>query len=178
MSKTVATPIVETERLLIRELIESDADFVNQLLNTPSFIQYIGDRGVRTDDDARAFIRERYQKSYEDHGYGLYAVELRDTGAPIGMCGFVRREMLDGPDLGFAFLPEFEGQGYGTESANAMLTFGHAVLNFERVFAITSLDNAASIKLLEKIGFSLEGMITPHEGEDLNLFSLDLPDRT
>jgi len=170
--------IVETDRLTIRELVEADAGFMNELLNTPSFIKYIGDRGIRTADEARLFIRDRYRKSYEDNGYGLYAVDLKSTGVPIGICGWVRREMLEGPDLGFAFLPEFEGQGYGTESAAAMLTYGRDALNFNSVFGITSLDNAASIKLLEKLGFSLEGIITPPEGEDLNLFSIDLRDQT
>ena len=174
MSSDAGRPIVETERLRIRELVESDADFINQLLNTPSFIKYIGDRGVRTADAARDFIRDRYRKSYEDHGYGLYAVDLKDRAIPIGMCGFVRREMLDGPDLGFAFLPEFEGQGFGTESSKAMLEYGRYELNFDRVFAITSLDNDASIRLLEKLGFGLEGVIDPPDGEPLNLFAIEL----
>lgn len=178
MSKAVAKPIVETDRLLIRELVESDAEFINQLLNTPSFIKYIGDRGVRTADAARDFIRDRYRRSYDNHGYGLYAVDLRHNLQPIGMCGFVRREMLDGPDLGFAFLPEFEGHGYGSESSRAMMSYGRDVLNFDTVFAITTLENLASIRLLEKLGFSFERVVETPEGERLNLFSIDLRDRT
>jgi len=174
MSSQLGKPIVETERLYIRELVESDAEFINQLLNAPSFIKYIGDRGVRTADAAADFIRDRYRQSYAIHGYGLYAVDLKSSGVPIGMCGFVRREMLDGPDLGFAFLPEHEGKGYGTESSIAMLEHGRGVLNFQRVFAITTLENFASIRLLEKLGFTLDRVIDTPEGEKLNLFSVNL----
>jgi RimJ/RimL family protein N-acetyltransferase len=162
--------IFETDRLIIRELdAETDADFINRLLNSDKFIQYIGDRNVRTTEDACDFIRDRYRKSYEDHGYGLYCVELKD-GTPVGMCGFVRRETLPAPDIGFAFLPEFEGKGYGFESANAMMKYGRERLGFSEVLAITTLDNEASGKLLEKIGFAFDKNIDTPEGETLRLF--------
>lgn len=145
--------ILETERLVIRELDSAvDAETIFELLNTPKFLRYIGDRGVRSVEEARDFIENRYRQSYRDHGYGLYAVELKD-GTPIGMCGFVRRDTLPGPDIGFAFLPEFEGQGYGFESAAAMMEYGREVLGFGEVLAITSLDNHVSGHLLEKLGF-------------------------
>jgi ribosomal-protein-alanine N-acetyltransferase len=166
--------IVETPRLIIREIEESDAAFMNALLNSPGFIKYIGDRGVRTDDEARVFIRERYQKSYLDNGYGLYAVLLKEESTPVGMCGFVRRDTLPGPDLGFAFLPEFEGKGFGTESSKAVLTFGREKLSFDRVLAITTLDNSSSIKLLEKLGFTFDKTIESPDSETLRLFSLNL----
>jgi ribosomal-protein-alanine N-acetyltransferase len=170
------TQIAETGRLVIREIEEGDAAFMNALLNSPGFLEYIGDRGVRNDDDARTFIRERYQKSYADNGYGLYAVLLKDDLVPVGMCGFVRRDTLPGPDLGFAFLPEFEGKGFGTESSIAMLSYGREKLGFDRVLAITTLDNRPSIRLLEKLGFALDEVIADGNGERLNLFSLDLND--
>jgi RimJ/RimL family protein N-acetyltransferase len=166
--------IANTERLIIREIEESDAAFMNALLNSPGFIKYIGDRGVRTDDDARVFIRERYQKSYLDNGYGLYVVALKEDMTQVGICGFVRRDTLPGPDLGFAFLPEFEGKGFGTESSKAVLTFGREILGFERVLAITTLDNSASIKLLEKLGFTFDKTMESPDSETLRLFSLEL----
>ena len=167
--------ILSTERLLIRELdSERDADFINRLLNSEKFIKYIGDRNVRSSDDARDFIRDRYRTSYEDHGYGLYCVELVADGTPVGMCGFVRRDTLPAPDIGFAFLPEFEGKGYGFESAEAMMKYGRERLGFSEVFAITTLDNDASGRLLAKIGFAFEKTIETPEGETLKLFRADI----
>lgn len=163
--------ILTTERLLIRELdAEADANFINRLLNSEKFIKYIGDRNVRSLEDARDFIRDRYRKSYEDHGYGLYCVELKDSGTPVGMCGFVRRDTLPGPDIGFSFLPEFEGKGYGFESAEAMMRYGRERLGFSTVLAITTLDNEASGRLLGKIGFAFDKTIETPEGETLKLF--------
>lgn len=164
--------ILETERLVIRELDSAvDAETIFELLNTPKFLRYIGDRGVRSVEEARDFIENRYRQSYRDHGYGLYAVELKD-GTPIGMCGFVRRDTLPGPDIGFAFLPEFEGQGYGFESAAAMMEYGREVLGFGEVLAITSLDNHASGHLLEKLGFRFVEEISSG-GEKLRLYASD-----
>ncbi|HQZ95445.1 MAG TPA: GNAT family N-acetyltransferase [Pyrinomonadaceae bacterium] len=150
---------LQTERLNIRELNSaSDAEFICALLNSPKFIKYIGDRGVRSGWEAADFIENRYRTSYRDHGYGLYAVELKD-GTPIGICGFVRRDTLPGPDIGFAFLPEFEHQGFGYESAAAMMKYGRDTFEFTTVYAITSPDNDASGSLLEKLGFSFDRMI-------------------
>ena len=166
--------ILSTDRLIIRELdAEVDADFINRLLNSEKFIQYIGDRNVRSSEDAHDFIRDRYRKSYEDHGYGLYCVELKD-GTQVGMCGFVRRDTLPAPDIGFAFLPEFEGRGYGFESAAAMMTYGRDQLGFSEVLAITTIDNEASGKLLEKIGFEFDKNIDTPEGETLKLFRAEM----
>ena len=167
--------ITETERLVIREIEEDDAPFMNELLNSPGFLKYIGDRGVRTDEDARVFIRDRYRKSYADNGYGLYVVLLREDNTPVGMCGFVRRDTLPGPDLGFAFLPEHESKGYGYDSSIAIMKYGREELGFERVLAITTLDNKASMRLLEKLGFSLLEQTTGADGERLNLFSNPKP---
>lgn len=163
--------ILETERLNVRELNSaSDAEFICALLNSPKFIKYIGDRSVRTAEDAATFIDDRYRQSYRDHGYGLYAVELKD-GTQIGMCGFVRRDSLPGPDIGFAFLPEFERQGFGYESAAAMMTYGRNVLGFSTVYAITSKDNDASGKLLEKLGFRFDSFTDSPDDEKLKLFN-------
>jgi RimJ/RimL family protein N-acetyltransferase len=166
--------ILETDRLLIRELdAEADPEFINRLLNSEKFIKYIGDRNVRTSEEAHDFIRDRYRKSYEDHGYGLYCVGLKD-GTQVGICGFVRRDTLPGPDIGFAFLPEFEGRGYGFESAEAMMNYGREELGFSEVFAITTLDNEASGQLLQKIGFAFDKTIDTPEGETLKLFRAEM----
>jgi RimJ/RimL family protein N-acetyltransferase len=172
--------ILETERLSIREIeAELDAEFTLRLLNSPKFIKYIGDRKVRSVDEARDFIRDRYRKSYEDHGYGLYAVELkpddkRQPFLPVGICGFVRRVSLPAPDMGFAFLPEHEGKGYGFDSANALLKYGRERLNFTEVLAITTIDNEVSGKLLQKLGFAFEKQTETPEGEILNLYRIGL----
>lgn len=163
--------ILETERLVIRELTSaSDAEFICALLNSPKFRKYIGDRGVRSSDEASVFIENRYRQSYRDHGFGLYAVEIRGDGQQIGLCGFVRRDILPGPDIGFAFLPAYEGQGFGYESAAAMMKFGRDVLSFTTIFAITSTDNDVSGHLLEKLGFDFERFID-NDNETLKLFS-------
>lgn len=155
-------------------MTEGDAEFVLDILNQPSFLRYIGDRGVRDVQQARDFIESRYRKSYRDNGYGLYAVDLRETGPTIGMCGFVRRDSLPGPDIGFAFLPQHEGKGYGTESAAAVMDYGRGVLDFTRVFAITSQDNDASGRLLEKIGLHFDRLVElPPDNEVLKLFVWD-----
>lgn len=160
--------ITQTDRLTLRELTVDDAEFINEILNTPKFLQYIGDRQVRIAEQAADFIENRYRQSYIDHGFGLYAVELKD-GTPIGMCGYVRRESLDGPDIGFAFLPEFERLGYGNESASAMLRYGRETLGFSTIRAITSMDNHASGALLNKLGFTFAQIIETN-GEQLKLY--------
>lgn len=166
--------ITETERLVLREIdSDRDAAFVLELLNTPKFHKYIGDRGVRDLDGAREFSETRYRKSYTDNGFGLYAVELRDSGKPIGLCGFVKRDELPAPDLGFAFLPEFERKGYGFESASAALRYGRETLGLSSLLAITSLDNDASGKLLEKLGFTFTELIDRGD-EKIKLYSIDL----
>jgi RimJ/RimL family protein N-acetyltransferase len=173
------TQILQTERLILREIDASrDAEFLFALLNAPKFRKYIGDRGVRSIEEAAKFADERYMESYRIHGYGLYVVDLKPddedpVGSSIGICGFVRRDTLPEPDIGFAFLPEFEGNGYARESAEAMMQYGRDVLGFERVLAITTLDNVASIGLLKKLGFTESGLFDTAEGETLRLFSYD-----
>ncbi len=164
-------PMIETKRLLLREMdAAADAAFIVTLLNSPKFIRFIGDRGVRTVTDAATFIEKRYRQSYHDHGFGLYTVEIKNQGTAVGICGFVKRENLDHPDLGFAFLPEYERRGYGLESAAACLNYGRKSLGLSRVLAITAPDNTASIGLLEKLGFSEIACTISPDGEILRVF--------
>ena len=151
--------ILETERLVIRKLSTDDAEFIVELLNQPSFLRYIGDKGVRDNVDAVQYIQTGPVASYERFGFGLYLVELKETGVPIGICGLLKRDSLPDVDVGFAFLPAYWSQGYALESAAAVMTYGREVLGLRRIVAITSPDNDASIRLLEKIGLRFEGMI-------------------
>jgi RimJ/RimL family protein N-acetyltransferase len=167
--------ILETERLILREVVESDDAFMLDLLNQPSFIKYIGDRQVRNLEQARDFIENRYRASYRNHGFGLYAVELKADHTPIGICGFVRRDTLPDADIGFAFLPQFERKGYAFESAAAVMEYGREVLGLKRVLAITSVDNESSGRLLGKLGFNCDGLVTlPGDTEEIKLFSSDV----
>jgi len=155
--------IFETERLVVRRLSSDDAEFILELLNQPSFLRYIGDKGVRTTEDAVRYIQTGPVASYERFGFGLYLVELKETGVPIGMCGLLKRDTLPDVDVGFAFLPDYWSQGYAFEATSGVMHYGREVLGLQRIVAITSLDNDASIRLLEKIGLKFEGLITPSE---------------
>jgi RimJ/RimL family protein N-acetyltransferase len=159
-----SAPLIETQRLSLRRLAFDDADFILELLNDPAFLQYIGDKGVRTADQARGYIQNGPMASYDRFGFGLYRVALKD-GGPIGMCGLLKRDTLDDVDLGFAFLPGFRAQGYAFESAQAVLAHEQAASGLTRVLAITSPDNVASIGLLEKLGFCFERMAQLTVGE-------------
>ena len=168
------TTIVETDRLVLREIDSAiDAEFIFELLNSPKFLKYIGDRGVRSVADSVYFIEKKYRQGYIDHGFGLYAVERKSDLAPVGVCGLVMRDSLPGPDIGFAFLPEYERMGYGYESAAAIVDRARNVHGFSELFAITTIDNEASSRLLDKLGFIPAGMVD--EGtESLRLFRKDL----
>ncbi len=166
--------IVETERLILREVdAATDAAFMFELLNAPKFLKYIGDRGVRSVGEAASFIEDKYRQSYRVNGFGLYTVELKDTAVQVGICGFVKRDTLPSPDLGFAFLPEHERKGYGHESASNMLEYGRTKLDFDRVLAITSPGNEASELLLLKLGFVSKSPVDT-AGERVNLFEIYL----
>ena len=156
--------VLQTKRLNLRHLMIDDAPFILELLNDAAFIRNIGDRGVRTIDDACAYILNGPVASYERFGFGLFLVELKETGVSIGMCGLIKRDALPDVDVGFAFLPRFWGAGYAFEAASAVMTYGRDTLRLERIVAIVSPDNAGSIKVLQKIGLTFERMI--HWGED------------
>ena len=167
--------ILETQRLILRHLSpETDAEFILQLLNEPSFLRYIGDKNVRTLDDARLYILNGPVKSYAQNGFGLYKVELKQTGTPIGISGLVKRDSLPDPDIGFAFLPEHWNNGYAFESALAVMGYAREMLELKRILAITTPDNDASAKLLGKIGLRFDRMITLSEdAPEVKLFISD-----
>jgi ribosomal-protein-alanine N-acetyltransferase len=160
---------LSTDRLELREFTDEDAEFVLRLLNEPSFLRYIGDRGVRTHDDARRYIAEGPVAGYARHGHGLLRVLRKADGAAIGMCGVLKRETLADPDLGFSFLPEYWSQGYALEAARAVMAHARDALGLRRILAITTTDNESSMRLLGRLGFHSEGMIDMGN-EKLRLF--------
>jgi len=163
---------VLTPRLVIRELTFADAPFIVTLLNDPAFILNIGDRGVRAPEDACEYLTAGPLASYARHGFGLGAATLATTGEPIGICGVLRRAELTEPDLGFAFLPQFRGQGYAFEAASAVKADAHARLGLATLLAIVNPVNVSSIRLLGKLGFAREGSVRlSGESIDLHLFA-------
>lgn len=148
--------ILETARLALRRLTPEDAPFILELLNDPLFLRFVGDKGIRTLEGARDYIINGPMASYAQHGFGLFHVSLRHEGTPIGMCGLLKREVLEDVDVGFAYLPQFSGQGYATEAARATLDYGRGVLGLKRIVAITAPDNAGSQNVLRKIGLRHE----------------------
>ncbi len=163
---------LDTQRLTIRRMAEADAPFILELLNDAAFLRYIGDKNVRTLDDARRYIAEGPVASYVRFGFGLDVVRLKSDGTPIGICGLLKRDALPEPDIGFAYLAPYCGLGYGHEAADACLSHARTVLTLPRVLAITSPDNMASIRLLEKLGFGFERLTSLAEGQsEVKLFS-------
>lgn len=165
------TPIA-TERLILRPLTSEDAEFILELVNDPSFIQNIGDRNVRTLDDAKRYITNGPVASYAKNGFGLYLVELKDIGEPIGMCGLIRRSMLNDVDIGYAYLPRYWSKGYAIEAALAMKQYARDVIGLKRLVAVVDPQNTGSIHLLEKLGMTFERMVKLAEDDiELKLFS-------
>lgn len=163
--------VLETERLILRRLTLEDAAFLLELMNEPAFIRFVADRGLRTPADAAKFLSERILPSYEQFGFGFYRVELRESGEPIGICGFVKRETLEHPDVGFAILQRFWGKGYASEAAVAVMHYGRTVLGLTEIAGVTAPDNRISIRLLEKLGLKYQRTIhLPGYGPESLLF--------
>ena len=166
--------ILETDRLRLRQLLLDDAEFILRLLNEPSFIQNIGDRGVRNLDDAQAYITKGPAASYERFGFGLWMVETRNDQTPIGICGLLKRDVLPDVDIGYALLTEFWSQGYALEAATAVVSYARETLGLKRVAAVTNSDNTSSIRLLEKMGFQYERMVRLSvDAPEIKLFAVE-----
>jgi len=167
--------VIETERLNLREMSEADAAFVLEVLNDPGFVRFVGDRGVRTMEDAARYIGERFVRSYRQNGFGLWLVETKDGKAPAGICGLLNRGTLPGVEVGYAFLPPFRGKGYAFEAAAASADYARDVLGLARLYAITNPDNTISMRVLEKLGMRFDRAVRlPGEESEVNLFSADL----
>lgn len=167
--------VLETARLILRHISIEDADFLLDLLNQPSFIANIGDRGVRTTADAQQYALRGPIASYEKNGFGLYLVELKETVVPIGICGLVKRDALPDADIGFAFLPAFWSRGYALESAIAVKAYALNVLGLKRLLAIVNPNNASSIRLLEKMGLQYKEMVRMSpDAAEVKLFMFEI----
>ena len=167
--------VLETGRLLLRQLSSVDADFILELLNEPSFIRNIGDRGVRTIEGANSYILNGPVASYAKNGFGLYLVKLKATDESIGMCGLIKRDTLEDVDIGYAFLPRFWSKGYAVEAAQATKEYAKHVIGLNRIVAITDPENEGSIRVLEKIGLRFEKMVRLSEDDiELKLFGANL----
>jgi len=167
--------IAESERLKIRAFTLDDAEFIVALLNSPGWIQFIGDRNVKTHEEATKYCQNKIIESYNQFGYGFYLVERIGDSQPLGMCGLAKRTYLDHPDLGFAFLPEFHGKGYAFESCTMLFQSTIKCIKNEKLYAITVPENGKSIQLLKKLGFSFrEKIMPPLENDELFLFELNI----
>jgi RimJ/RimL family protein N-acetyltransferase len=167
--------VAETDRLALRWLREDDAGFIRSLVNEPSWIRFIGARNVRSVDDARRYLRDGPIAMYARTGFGLYLVEHKATGAPIGICGLIKRDTLEDVDLGFAFLPASWGQGFAAEAAAAVIAYGRAAFGLSRIVAIVSQENVRSERLLGKLGFRFERCVELRPGhEPLKLYGCDV----
>lgn len=166
----------QTQRLNISVITLKDAPFFVELMNTPHFKKYIGDRNINSIQDAEESLKNGILKSYDQHGFSYYKLQLKSNPEhTIGIVGLLKREYLDHPDIGFAFLPEFEGQGYGYEASMATLQLAKTKFNMNKVCAITQDNNANSIKLIEKLGLTFEKRVKPlDEDQELLLFAKNL----
>ena len=166
--------ILETERLILRQLTADDSEFILELLNDPSFIRNIGDRNVRTIDDACSYILNGPVASYTKNGFGLYLVLVKETNESIGMCGLIKRDGLEDVDIGYALLPRYWSNGYAVEAARATMTYGRDVIGLKRLVAIVDPANEASIRVLEKLGLRYEKMVRLSADDiDLKLFGVE-----
>ena len=167
-------PILHTERLELRWLTPNDAPMMLAVWNDPAFIRHVGDRGIRSLEQARAALNAGVLRIYADFGYGPYHVMRREDGADLGICGLFRRDGLDEPDIGFAILPDFCGEGYGFEAAVAVLDHARDALKLSSVIAIVSPGNKPSEGLLEKLGMHFERSLRlPGDDRDVSLYRVD-----
>ncbi len=164
--------VLESGRLRLRPMTTGDAPFMFTLMNSKTWLDFIGDRGIRTLEDAKAYIKDVPLKSYSALGHGLLILHLKTSGQPVGICGLVKRDELGGPDLGFAILPEFEGQGLAYEASLAVINDGRDRLGLKEIFAITTSENARSIALLKKLGMAFREKMKAHSGVWFDLYVL------
>jgi RimJ/RimL family protein N-acetyltransferase len=162
--------ILETERLLLRELTLTDTAFIIDLVNSDGWLQYIGDRKIRTAEDARTYLGKGPLKSYAENGFGLWLIALKPGNEPIGICGLIKREGLDDVDIGFALLPGYEGKGYVFEVAEQTLVYGREKLRIPHIVAITTAENDRSVRLLKRLGMEFTKNIRLGDGEEMMLF--------
>lgn len=165
--------IAATSRLHIRHCMPADAPFLLRLLNTEGWLRFIGDRGLRTEEDALRYLENKIFPSYAKHGFGAYVLEIKESGLPIGMSTLVKRDHLEHVDLGYALLPEHMGKGYAAEASEAVMQYAREALGLTTLLAIVQPDNVASIGLLRKLGFGYERELI-QDGERLEVYGREL----
>jgi len=166
--------VLETERLILRHCTVDDAELILRLLNEPSFLENIGDKGVRTLEDAVRYLLDVPIKSYQLHGHGAHLVLLKESLEPIGTCGLIHRDQFEAPDVGYAFFPEFWAKGYAFEAASAVMEYGRRTLGLPNIIALVKPGNAGSIRVLEKLGFSFSKLIQMEpDGAEAALYEQD-----
>ena len=174
MEETGRVTVLETERLILRKFTSDDAAFMLELLNEPSFLHNIGDKGVKTVDEAVSYLQTGPMASYQRFGFGVYLVELKETGTAIGLCGLIKRDELPDVDVGFAFLPAYWSKGYASEAAAAVVGFGKREFGIQRIVAIARPDNTGSIRVLEKLRLRFDRLVDVfNDGSELSLFVPD-----
>lgn len=167
---------LETKRLLLEPMKIEDADLILKLYNAPNFIKFIGDRNIRTIEDAQNYIITKFLPQFDRLGYGNFLITLKEDGTKIGGVGVFAREGLDVHDIGFSFLPEFEGKGFGYEAASTLLEFSFSELGLKKISAITTKENTASQKLITKLGFHYQSIVRlPDEEVDLLYYEIEKP---
>ena len=162
----------ESERLLIRPTIEEDAELIYQLMNTPKFIEFVGDREINSIQDAEKYIQVKMLPQLNTLGYSSYSIITKADGAKIGTCGLYNRDGVDGIDIGFGLLPQYEGLGYAYESVHRVLKAAFEEFEIEEIKAITSIENISSQRLLEKLGLEMIGTTKlPNEDHEILLYT-------
>lgn len=174
MSGEQARFTLQTDRLSMRWLTLEDADLMLAVWNDPAFYKYVGDRGIRTVEQAQETLLSGAFKLYEDYGYGPYRLARKQDDTPIGTCGLFRREGFEQPDIGWSVLPEYARQGYAYEAASAVLEYARTVLGLKRILAFVSPENAPSIGLAKKLGLRFEHLTRLEGGEEyVGLYSVE-----
>ena len=161
---------IETERLQLRKLVLADAAFILKLVNQPGWLENIGDKQVNNLTDAENYLSQGPLKSYREYGFGFYLVVLKHTQESTGICGLIKRECFDAPDIGYAISAEFWGKGYATEAAKAVLEYSQNELKLNQIYGVTSLSNESSKQVLRKVGLTEEGKIKMPEYNELSCF--------
>jgi RimJ/RimL family protein N-acetyltransferase len=165
------SPLIITDRLLLRKFTLEDAPFILELVNDPDWLKFIGDRNIHNEEEAKNYIVNSFFMSYQTYGFGPYLVALKDTEQAIGLSCLIKRDALENVDIGFAFLKKYRGNGFALEALKATKKFAHATLHIGTLLAITNTDNEASMKLLKRLDFRIDKKIQlPGEKEEVYLF--------
>ncbi|CAV26369.1 GNAT family N-acetyltransferase [Vibrio atlanticus] len=166
---------VETARLRLRMITPQDAAFIQRLYSSEDFLRYVGDKEITDAGKAVEYIENNILKMHQEKDVCLLVVEIKDSSTPIGVCGLIKRDTLESHDIGYGFVPEVYGQGFGLEAAQVIIEQAKHNADIDHLVAITTSDNIRSIALLTKLGFVFERVEEAiNESVNLNLYGLSL----